>query len=312
MFGVPKILANFCYKNQYTFIQLYPQLLIQRNTHHGKNRSCIGDFVRPIGLWQKRHHKHSHPSGNHHSSLCTRQREKAEHYAIGMDPTSPPFMYKDEMGMVIGFDIEVLQAIADDQNFSFDGFPAPFNELFGGLDGGKYQILAAGLAITPERQAKYEMSKAYIYVPNVIMGKEGSTAKTLTDIGDKKVATIKNSVSHEALQKAGAKNIVGTESLYAAYGAFIRGDADYVVGDVGVLNHHHLGSGVADQVKVYTSIYDQNEDASVGFAIAKGNTTLANKINTGLANIRANGKYDEIYKKWFGSDQSLKVPANLQ
>lgn len=250
------------------------------------------------------------PTSTTAQATAPNQEQKTEHYMVGMDPTSPPFMFNDEKGVIAGFDVDVLQAIADDQNFSFDGFPGQFSKLFEELEAGKYQILAAGLAITPERQAKYEMSKAYIYVPNVIMGKEGSTAKTLAEIGTQKVATINGSVSHEALTKANVKNIVTRDNLFAAYTAFIRGEADYVVGDAGILNHHHLGSGMADKVKVYTSIYDPNEDASVGFAVTKDNAELANKINTGLANIRANGKYDEIYKKWFGDDQSLKVPAD--
>lgn len=238
------------------------------------------------------------------------QTKKEEHYAVGIDATSPPFVFKDESGGIIGFDMDILQAIADDQNFSFDRFQVSFDGLFSSLSDGKYQILASNLAITPERQAKYEVSKAYIFAPNVIMGKEGDTAKTLTEIGDKKVSVINKTISYDALVKANVKNIVATDSLFAAYTAFVRGEVDYVVGDAGVLKHHHLNSGVADKIKVYTAVYDANEIGTIGYVVAKGNTELVNKINTGLANIRANGKYDEIYKKWFGDDQSLKVPAD--
>lgn len=59
--------------------------------------------------------------------------------------------------------------------------------------------------------------------------------------------------------------------------------------------------------KVYTAVYDKTEDVNVGFAVRKGNKDLIEKINIGLDNIRKSGKYDEIYKKWFGDDQSLKV-----
>lgn len=246
------------------------------------------------------------------SAPASSKEKKSEHYIVGVDPTSPPFVYNDEHGLVVGFDIDILQAIADDQNFSFDSIPAQYTVLFNDLETGKYQILASNIAITPERQSKYEMSKAYLFVPNVIMGKEGSTAKTLVDIGDSPVAVLAESVSHKALTDANVKNITALDSLYTAYTTFIRGETNYIVGDVGVLNYYHKGSGVADQVKVYTSIYDNNEDASVGYVMPKGNTTLANKVNTGLANIRTNGKYDEIYQKWFGNDQSLKVPASKQ
>lgn len=239
-----------------------------------------------------------------------KKERKAEHYAVGTVPNTPPFVFKDEYGLEVGFDLDILQAIADDQNFSFDIFADKRANIFNALSENKYQVLAANLAITPERQETYAMSKPYIFVPNVIMGKEGGTVKTLEDLGSHSVAVPENSFTHETLTKAGVQNIVPTVSLYAAYTAFIRGEADYVVGDAGVLSHHHASSGVADTVKVYTSVYDGDEFAYVGYAISKENAALAEKINAGLANIRANGKYDEIYKKWFGDDNSLKVPAN--
>lgn len=239
------------------------------------------------------------------------QERKEEHYAVGSDPSSPPFILRDEHGLVVGFDIDILQAIADDQNFSLAVFPTEHAQLFSDLASNKYQILASNLAATPERQSEYSVSKPYTFVPNVIMGKEGNTAKTLADIGEQKLAVERNSLMHEVAKKANVKNIVTKDSLYAAYGAFVRGEADYVIGDAGVLSHHHLNSGVADTVKVYTSVYDNNdENAYVAYVMQKDNTALLDKINTGLANIRANGKYDEIYKKWFGDDQSLKVPAD--
>lgn len=235
------------------------------------------------------------------------KEKKAEHYAVGTTPDSPPFMFKDERGLVVGFEREILQAIADDQNFSLDVIPAKFSDLFKGLEENKYQIVGATLAVTPERQAKYELSKPYITAPNVIMGKEGGTVKTLADIGEHRVTFVGGTVAHELLEKHHIKNLLPKDSLYTAYGAFIRGEADYVIGDAGVLNYHHLGSGVSDKIKVYTSVYDSTENNDVAYLISKGNTQLLAKINKGLDNIRANGKYDEIYKKWFGDDQSLKV-----
>lgn len=237
---------------------------------------------------------------------------KEEHYFVGTTPDMPPFSFKDEHGSITGFEIELLKAIAEDQNFSFDIVPGAFSGLFNDLAKDKYQILVATLGSTPERKEKSEMSKPYVWATNIIMGKEGGTVQTLADIGDSKVAVADQSHTHEALKKAGVKNIIVKDKLYGAYTAFIRGEADYVAGDAGALSHHHVGSGVADSTKVYTAIYNKDDDASASFAVQKGNTVLLEKINTGLANIRANGKYDEIYKKWFGDDQSLKVPADKQ
>lgn len=242
------------------------------------------------------------------SALTTQREKKAEHYAVGTVPNTPPFIFKDEYGLVIGFDIDLLQAIADDQNFSFELFPVERSVLWSGLESNRYQLLVANLAITPERQTKYGMSKPYIYTPNIIMGKEGGTVRSLAQVGSHRIAVPANSQSYDVLQKSYATNIVSRDSLYAAYGAFMRGEAEYVMGDAGVLRYHHANSGLADQVKVYSFSYDGDESAYVGYAVRQNDSALLNKINTGLNNVRANGKYDEIYQKWFGNDASLKVP----
>ena len=46
--------------------------------------------------------------------------------------------------------------------------------------------------------------------------------------------------------------------------------------------------------------------APLGIAVKKGNTELLGKINDGLAKIKANGKYAEIYKKWFGKEPPVE------
>lgn len=253
----------------------------------------------------------SQPATPTQSAPVSTPERKAEHYSAGTDATMPPFIFKDEQGQITGFDVEVLQAVADDQNFSFELIPEKQRSvLFDELKNNKYQILVANLGINPERLEKSEMSKPYVWAPNVIMGRAGGKAQTLAEIGEGRVGVQESSYSHDVLKKAGVKNIVPAGSLYSAYVALVRGEVDYVVGDAGALNHHHLSNAQADKTPVYTSVYDKSEDVAVGFAVQKGNTALIDKINAGLANIRANGKYDQIYKKWFGEDQSLQVPQD--
>ena len=73
---------------------------------------------------------------------------------------------------------------------------------------------------------------------------------------------------------------------------------DVVINDTPV-NEYYVngkGKGIA---KVTGEDYDA---APLGIAVKKGNTELLNKVNDGLAKIKANGKYAEIYKKWFGKE----------
>ena len=239
--------------------------------------------------------------------------KKAEHYLVGTDIGYPPFDFRDENGQITGFDVDVLKAIAEDQNFSVEFLFTQRSKLFPSLETGQYQILAACLGINPERLSKSEMSDAYAYAPNVIMGKEADKDKvrTLADLtANDKVAVQQDSHSHHALENAKVANIVTSNSVFNAYSQFVRGDAQYVVGDAGVLNYTHSNNKDANKPKVFTSVYNPSEDVRVAFAVQKGNTKLIEKINAGLKNIKANGTYDKIYTKWFGNDSSLKVPEN--
>lgn len=239
--------------------------------------------------------------------------KKAEHYLVGTDIGYPPFDFRDENGQITGFDVDVLKAIAEDQNFSVEFLFTQRSKLFPLLETGQYQILAACLGINPERLAKSEMSDAYAYAPNVIMGKEADKGKirTLADLTAKdKVSVQQDSHSHHALENAKVTNVVTSTSVFNAYSQFARGDVQYVVGDAGVLNYTHNNNKDANKPKVFTSVYNPDEDVRVAFAVQKGNTELINKINTGLKNIKANGTYDKIYTKWFGNDNSLRVPEN--
>lgn len=238
--------------------------------------------------------------------------KKTEYYVVGTDVNMPPFISKDEKGTIVGFDIDILRAVAEDQNFSFDLVADKKINLFDELANGKYQILVANLGISPERLQKSEMSKPYVWAPNVIMGKKTSTAKTLADLvsDNSKVSVQNSSFTHQQLIKENVKNIETTDNLYQAYVMLMRGEVDYVLGDAGALNSFHQGNTDTNKPDVYTAVYDKNEDVSVGFAVQKGNKVLIDKINTGLDNIRKNGNYDKIYQKWFGDDQSLKVPES--
>lgn len=244
------------------------------------------------------------------TSTAPTEETKLQKYVVGINTTMPPFVFKDEQGLATGFDIEILKAIADNQNFSLDLIPSERDELFDKLKEGTYQILAANLGINPERLAKSEMSKPYVWAPNVIMGKEGSTARTLSDLIDSRVGVQASSYSEQVLKDAGIENIVPSASLYAAYINLVQDKVDYVVGDAGALSAHHLAHKDTHNIPMYTVIYDKDEDVRVGFAVEKGNIELLDKINAGLEAIQKDGTYDRIYNKWFGDDDSLRVPAD--
>lgn len=249
------------------------------------------------------------PSTSEVAAAVASTPARAESYIVGTDANFPPFDFRDEKGQVVGFDVDVLRAIGENQDFDVNFVAGKRADLFNKLNDNTFNILASCLGINPERLEKSDMSEPYVFAPNIIMGKDtGNNPKTLAQLAGKKVAIQSDSFSLDALQKAGVKDLLSdNSSLYLAYKEFLRGDADYVVGDAGALDYHHKVNPDPNKPKVFTAIYAPDEDVRVAFAVKKGDTKLLKKINTGLKNIQANGVYDQIYTKWFGTDNSLRL-----
>lgn len=227
-----------------------------------------------------------------------------EQLLVATDAGLPPFELLDENGVVIGFDVDVLKAIGKDQGFDVTFINQPRSQLFDSLASGKQQIAAACLGINPERLEKSEMSNPYVSAPNVIMTKDDLSPKTLKDLEGLTVAVQEGSYSATSLQGIAVKELKAEKTLFNAFRDFASGKVQAVVGDAGALSYWAKQN---PELKVHTAIYDTTEDVRVGFAVKKGNTELINRINQGLANIRADGTYDKIYQTWFGDNNTLKV-----
>lgn len=225
--------------------------------------------------------------------------QHAEKYTVGIDVSIPPFTSRDEQGLPAGFDVDILNAIADDQKISLEFIHAPFGELFPDLANGKYQILSAAMKVTTERAEKAELTDSYAQSYRAILNRTSDVAKTGKDLTGKKVAVQQGSSSHSKLNEAGitAKTY---PSLFEAFRAFMNGEVDYVVDDSVALDYYLKGHA-KDKLADYTlTEFDNTGSQPTVFAVTKGNTALLKKLNAGLENIKINGIYDKIYQKHFG------------
>lgn len=232
-------------------------------------------------------------------------------YVVATEASYPPFDFRDDKGEIIGFDVDILRAIAKNQGFSLSFIHVERSQLFDHLQENKSQILGACLGITFERLSRAEISTPYAFAPNVIMSSDTNVVGSLAELSGKKVAVQKGSFSAKLLQAIPNVQVEETKSLFEAYQAFALGTVDYVVGDAGSLEHFHKNNPIEGK-NVKLTVYDKTEDTRVGFAVQKGNIELINQINTGLKNIQDDGTYDKIYAKWFGDDVTMRIPKEFE
>lgn len=216
---------------------------------------------------------------------------------VATQPKNPPFEFKDEHGNTIGFDADVMSAIGADQGFKVTIVDAKWNTIFEGLQAKEYRMVMGSMGDTPERRAKFALSNVYAHAPNSIVVPMDSPVKEVADLAGKNVSMITGSSTSEDLANKKIKvNEVPVSTTYLALVAINEKKADAAIVDKLVAAYSLKNMGMQSRFVPFQS----DEEGSVVFAAHKDDAELINKVNAGLANIKKNGVYDKIYKKWFG------------
>ncbi len=119
---------------------------------------------------------------------------------LGLDASFPPMGYTDDSGAIVGFDIDLAQAVCDYYAINLTCVPIDWNAKDMELSTGNIDCIWNGLTITDERLENYCMSAPYLANRQVIVTKADSDIKTLADLAGKKVALQSDSSAAEALE----------------------------------------------------------------------------------------------------------------
>lgn len=214
-------------------------------------------------------------------------------YKIGTDTTFAPFEFQNDAGEFVGIDIDLLNAIAEDQGFEVELQSLGFNAAVQALEAGQVDGVIAGMSITEERQKQFDFSEPY-FDSGVVMGvkEDDETIKSYEDLKGKKVAV-----------KIGTEGQTFAESIKDQYGftTVTFDDSNSMYLDVRSGNsvacfedYPVMGYAITQGVGL-KMVTEKEQGSSYGFAVNKGqNAELLEMFNAGLANVKESGKYDEI------------------
>lgn len=217
----------------------------------------------------------------------------AKTFIVATDTTFKPFEFENEKGEQVGIDIDLLDAIAKDQGFSYDLKVVGFDAALGEVTSGQSDAMIAGMSITDERKEVFDFSDPY-FDSGVVMAiaADNNNIKTYADLKGKKVA-IKN----------GTEGATFAESIKAEYGfeTISFPDSANMYEDVKAGNSVALfedypvvGDAIASG-QPFKMVTEMEKGSSYGFAVKKGeNAELLGMFDAGLANIKKSGKYQEI------------------
>ncbi len=222
-------------------------------------------------------------------------------YKVGTEPTFPPFDTTDDDQNIVGLDMDLIKAIGEDQGFEVTFENLSFDGLIPALKAGNIDIVAAGMnKDDEERQKQVDFSDAYYESQLFVVVKEDNTTiNSIDDLtSDMKVAAQTGTTGASKVQElkdAGKiKEAVILDGLDTAMMQLINGDVSAVINDKPV-NEAYMKKQ-PDKVKMVGEALNAE---NYGFAVAKGNDELLEKINTGLKHIKENGTYDELVDEWF-------------
>lgn len=235
--------------------------------------------------------------------------ENAQTFTVGIDASYPPYDFRDEYGNAIGFDVDIIKAIAEKQGFGVNVIAKDWDGLVADFDKGVYDISLAGYYPSDERKQKYLVSNPYAFAHDILLTKKGgSVSSSISDISQLKtlkVAVQGNSPYEEQLKEYGINpNALSVKSSsFLAFQAVARGEADTMVVDKGVANYYiqQLGSsGTKVDFEFHEPAHDDFTPYELVILAPKGKEELMEKINQGIVQIIQDGTYATIYKKWFG------------
>ena len=226
-------------------------------------------------------------------------------YKIVSDNAFKPFEYLDAAtNTYVGFDMDLLAAIAADQGFKYTVENVGFDAALGQVQAGQADAVIAGMTIKPDRAEIFEFSDGYFDDGQIRVVAADSAVATLDDLKGKVVAT-----------KAATMGLEYAESVKNQYGfttmmfegspemcqAVAQGTCVACFEDRSV-----IGAAIKDGQPLKV-VGDVINPASYGFGVKKGeNADLIKLFNAGLANVKASGKYEEIAKKY-----GMLLPQNL-
>jgi polar amino acid transport system substrate-binding protein len=225
----------------------------------------------------------------------------AKVYVVGTDAAYAPFESESPQKEIVGFDIEVVKAVAQKAGIEVKFINTPWEGIFNTLQQGDRDLLVSAITITDERKQTMDFSNPYFDAHQLIAVKANSKISKFDDIKKLKVGVQTGTTGDEVVSKLQGKNspnVKRFESTPLALKELEAGGVDAVVADNGVVINY-VANNAGSKFKTVADKAFQPEQ--YGIAVKKGNADLLGKINKGLADIKADGTYDQIYTKYFGA-----------
>lgn len=220
-------------------------------------------------------------------------------WVIATDTVFKPFEYTNEDGEFVGIDVDILAAIAEDQGFEYDLQSLGWDGAVAAVQSGQADAIIAGATIKQERiDSGWIFSDGYYDATQTFVVAKDSDIKSFEDLAGKNVA-VKNGTAGadfaNSLKDQYGFTVTVFEDSPTMYNDVLLGNSAACVEDTPIMAVSIKEGGLDLQIPEGM----ESEGAPYGFAIMNpDNQELLDMFDAGLANIKENGKYQEILDKY--------------
>lgn len=231
---------------------------------------------------------------------------------VGTDPTYAPNEYKDDSGKIVGFDVDLFDAVAKKLGLTATYTESTFDNIIPGVQGGKYDVGVSSFTDNAEREKVVDFV-TYFSAGTQWAQAEGGTVDP-DDACGKTVAVQTGTVQVDDLAArtktctAAGKAAITVKSFDdqgLASNAVVSGQAVAMLADSPITAYAVKQSNGA--LELAGDIYDA---APYGYAIGKDSGTLKDAVQAALQSLIDDGSYKQVLDKW-GNDAGAIDKAEI-
>jgi|TARA_R100001143_G_scaffold63516_1_gene71307 lysine-arginine-ornithine-binding protein len=231
---------------------------------------------------------------------------QAEDMRIGVEGAYPPFSEKTASGELIGFDIDIANAICAEMKVTCTMVEQDWDGMIPALQAKKFDAIVASMSITPDRMKVVDFTNKYYNTPAKFVAKEGMfTSDTPEALAGKRIGVQRATIHDDFVTtKYTNSEIVRYATQDEVYLDLTAGRLDAIIADSLAMDEGFLSRDAGKGYAFFGVDHNDPEffGEGAGITVRKGEDALRERLNGAIAAIRANGTYDTIMKKYFKID----------
>ena len=241
---------------------------------------------------------------------------------IGSDIPYKPFEYRTQGGGLVGFDVDMAEAIFQGQlDREFEFVQTGFDTIIPSLNNGNFRIIMSAMTINEQRDQKVDFSDPYFIAYQTVAILEGSDVQSLQDLKGETVAVQKGTTGEAAAQELkrqfdGDLTVDSYDQIPGAFSALINGQAVAVINDNAVNLQYTedrqnivMLEGEGEAAKEFENAppYLTLTVERYGIAFREDDNQFRQQVNEALNGVIRSGRYAEIYSEYFPGEPPQSI-----